>query len=47
MFLQRSAQFHSLFPAFHFSILKEPVNQLAARKAALIYNTVLLSLLQD
>lgn len=47
MLLQRPTQLHSLTPALHLPILQEPVNQLAARKRALIQNPVLLPQLQQ
>lgn len=43
MLLQCPAQLQSLTPALRFSVLKEPVDQLAAGKRALICNTMLLS----
>lgn len=47
MLLQCTAQIQALSPALCFSILKKPVNQLAARKRAMICNTMLFSQLQD
>lgn len=47
LLLQRTAQLQPPTPTFCLSILKEPVNQLAARKRATICNTVLLSQLQN
>lgn len=47
MLLQCTAQLQSLSPAICLSILNEIVNQLAARKGALISNTMLLSQLQN
>lgn len=45
--LQCTAQLQPLTATFCLSILKEPVNQLAARKRTTICNTVLLSQLQN
>lgn len=47
MLLQRAAQLQCPPPALRLSVLKEPVDQLATRKGALVRNTVLLSQLQD
>lgn len=43
MLLQCATQLQSPTPALCLSVLKEPVNQLAARKGALVCNTMLLS----
>lgn len=47
MLLQCAAQLQSFMPALCLSVLKEPVNQQAARKRALICNPMLLSQLQN
>lgn len=47
MLLQCTTQLQSSAPALRLSILKEPVNQLAARKGALIGDTMLFSQLQN
>lgn len=47
MLLQCPAQLQSLTPALCFSILKEPVDELAAGKRALVHNAVFLPELQD
>lgn len=47
MLLQCAAQLQSPTPGLCLCILKEPVNQLAAGKGALICNTMLLSQLQN
>lgn len=47
MLLQCAAQLQSPTAALCLSVLKEPVNQLAARKGAPICNAMLLSQLQD
>lgn len=47
MLLQCTAQLQAPTPALCLTILKEPVDQLVARKGSLICHTVLLSELQD
>lgn len=45
--LQCSAQVDPLTPALHLPVLKEPVDELAAGKGAVISHSVLLSQLHD
>lgn len=47
MLLQYAAHIQGLTPAFCLLVLKEPVDQLAARKGALIGNAMLHSQLQN